>query len=238
MSNTNFLNFKHKYNFNFFTLVELLVIIAVIAILVSILLPALKKARSKAYQITCTNNFKNISHATNLYSSDYGGYLIPAYMGSSVQGLGGWYKYTEMYLPYSKTSPNKKGIYFCLSSKLWFESSGSPVSNYAWNANLGSEFMARQPKQGQITHPSSLFVVADAGFPPNQTPSYPQQCVYRFGLDGGEILADRSNFGLGVPHNLGSNISFADGHVAWFKIGTTEAGMVYIKDAGKPRISW
>jgi len=54
-----------------FTLVELLVVIAIIALLVSILLPALGKAREHAMQIVCLTNTRAMGHACVLYVADY-----------------------------------------------------------------------------------------------------------------------------------------------------------------------
>ena len=59
-----------------FTLIELLVVVAIIAVLVAILLPALKSARDKAKGILCMANLKQMGMARNMYSTESNGSLL------------------------------------------------------------------------------------------------------------------------------------------------------------------
>jgi prepilin-type N-terminal cleavage/methylation domain-containing protein/prepilin-type processing-associated H-X9-DG protein len=62
-----------------FTLVELLVVIGIIALLLSILLPSLNKARSASRRIVCLSNVRQMNAAMNLYFGTSNGKFLPYY---------------------------------------------------------------------------------------------------------------------------------------------------------------
>ena len=65
-----------------FTLVELLVVIGIIAILISILLPTLNRARESARATKCLSNMRNLAQATLMFAQENRG-LMPGRAGNS-----------------------------------------------------------------------------------------------------------------------------------------------------------
>src|SRR5579859_8105467 len=62
-----------------FSLLELLLVIAIIAVLASLLLPALSTAGDKGRQLTCENNLKQLVISVQMYAADNDGKLPQNY---------------------------------------------------------------------------------------------------------------------------------------------------------------
>lgn len=147
-----------------FTLIELLIVIAIIAILASILLPALQKAREKSYEIACSNNMKQIGMAALMYANDNNAYLTAPNTGDGwgnicigsffgpLYGYFGYekqtqFKYQELYFFQGKGGP-----FWCPAAINWaFESgpgtwdpsSNIPVKNFRTSiTSAGVSYMA------------------------------------------------------------------------------------------------
>lgn len=71
-------SFRNLEEKRIFTLIELLIVIAIIAILASMLLPALNKSRERARVISCLSNEKQLNTYAGMYSMDYEDHILMA----------------------------------------------------------------------------------------------------------------------------------------------------------------
>jgi prepilin-type N-terminal cleavage/methylation domain-containing protein/prepilin-type processing-associated H-X9-DG protein len=76
---------RMKMSFGF-TLVELLIVVAVITILLGLLIPALVSAREQVKKISCASNLRQLGVASVNYSSDFGDIVVP----TDFYGVGYW----------------------------------------------------------------------------------------------------------------------------------------------------
>jgi prepilin-type processing-associated H-X9-DG protein len=88
-----------------FTLVELLVVVGIMALLISLLLPALKRARGAAEQAVCLSNIRQLMVADMLYSVDNKGLIVTYGFGSN--------------LPTSSALPTLTGTIDGLTGPIW-----------------------------------------------------------------------------------------------------------------------
>lgn len=82
---------------NAFTLIELLIVVAILAILAALLLPALKGARDKAKSMDCVNNLRQIHLGFNLFASDNENRYPWTYSWNNSLGTAGYFGAGETY---------------------------------------------------------------------------------------------------------------------------------------------
>ncbi|HEX7124103.1 MAG TPA: prepilin-type N-terminal cleavage/methylation domain-containing protein [Gemmatimonadaceae bacterium] len=64
---------NHRHGF---TLIELLVVISIIALLIALLLPALKQARASAMMVQCASNMRQLAFVYDMYANDTDGWYV------------------------------------------------------------------------------------------------------------------------------------------------------------------
>lgn len=101
-----------KLDITYFSLIELLVVISIVALLVSMLMPALKSARDSAKKTQCLNNLKSIGSCVLFYVDDYDDWLPASYYGGWL-----WFRAPEFIRSYAGAYKKDDDIVKCPSYK-------------------------------------------------------------------------------------------------------------------------
>jgi len=142
-----------------FTLVELLVVIGIIALLISILMPSLARARQSANLVACQSNFKQVYTALSFYANENKGFLPFA---SDVTVTGNTAAYN------GGPSGTNDNLWITLSGLL-----GTKVDS-VWNDRLSQVFVC---SEAEFNFPNvwAPMMIRTINFHPRAMPGYDQQ---------------------------------------------------------------
>jgi prepilin-type N-terminal cleavage/methylation domain-containing protein/prepilin-type processing-associated H-X9-DG protein len=204
-----------------FTLIELLVVIAIIAILAAMLLPALSKAKQRAWTISCNSNLHQVGLAMKMYADD-NGELYPESGGDVYWDATDPSTHKQSWMQQIARYAGNTNVFNCpgnvqLPSELQGPFNYFNGCNAAYIA-AGNQFAST--KSTSIMFPSAFVLGGDTAgvkggriiFDPLDADKddYTQNCV------GG--AADDSLTEYWQIHSKGQNVMFADGHSKWYKL--------------------
>ena len=205
-----------------FTLIELLIVIAIIAILAAMLLPALSAARGRARTISCINNQKNVGYAYTFYAGDYNDMVIVTANGGDLWvGALNFYSGKGSFL-----SPNYREV-VCPGRFPFDKYPGGYAGCYGHRKGQAPASIKVQLQNDlfyamkKVSSPSSFVMLGDSvcgvwgrtGYVEGE-----QVCFVDFTAPGEDASSWNYDcyFYLGAHGNSG-NFLFADGHVAGFR---------------------
>jgi prepilin-type N-terminal cleavage/methylation domain-containing protein/prepilin-type processing-associated H-X9-DG protein len=146
---SNFLRAPHRTaTARAFTLIELLVVISIIALLVALLLPALKNARAAARTVECGSRMKNFAIWMDQYREDKRYYPVNRAWGYSADGVNS-----------DPQSPNGNGIFVDLLQPYMGGGGPDPLAASYYRGTVGDTTYTNDAKRNFFLCPGSGYVV-------------------------------------------------------------------------------
>ena len=205
-----------------FTLIELLIVIAIIAILAGMLLPALNQVRRKTQGISCANNMKTAGVGVLLYRDTYNDYAVPMHTTSNYGDYTNkyWMQFLCMlgivYKGGMKDRTRYMAPFMCRSVPLdKFISSNGP-NHWGFNRYHGikhdsSTAWNNVEKFSQVKNHSRIFYMLDTRN--HQGHADPNGFQYAWNLDGTVFPASTYGAWFDSSRHGRCNTLFWDGHV-------------------------
>ena len=200
-----------------FTLIELLVVIAIIGILASLLLPALSRAKQKAWTTSCTSNLKQVGLGLRMFADDneerypQSGGAISWNLADPNSPSNSWMQQIYAYV-------QNTNVYHCPGNAQLPLKNRSPFNyfNGVRAAYIAAGSQRAAVNGNQIRFPAAYVLAGDTidsaqYFQPDDADKddYSQNCV------GGD--ANGTPAVEWQAHSSGQDILFADSHVKWYK---------------------